>query len=101
MVTKGSRGAPFKEGRIGRRRGQSPHLLQGGTDKRRRCKQNKEQDEGRAHTTRSHPRRADRRARRILGRADPARGEGGGGLPRRSVQGSPARRRRRSRPPQS
>ena len=46
------------------------------------------------------PPRAHRRARRLLGRADPARGARRGGVPRRAVPRPPARRRRRSRPAQ-
>ena len=55
---------------------------------------------GHAPETRSNPQRADRRARRLLGRADPARGARGGGLSRRALPRPPARRRRRPRPAQ-
>ena len=46
----------------------------------------------------AHPPRADRRARRLLGRADPGPGARRGGVPRRALPRPSARRRRRPRP---
>ena len=59
-----------------------------------------ETDAGRTRKTRSDPRRAHSRARRVVGRAHPARGARGGRLPRRPLPRPPARCRRRPRPPQ-